>query len=88
MEPIQTKWVIGTFKGDRATSVKEHAGAGLGYLIRREEGRGTNYTVEAAFKFPTDRPIPEHLEEVKDIFRVKKLDAMIDERSGLKRGRP
>lgn len=78
---IKSEWVIGTYTGDRAKSVKAHADAGMGYFIRSESGRGTAYEVEAAFLRATDSPLPEHL--VKANFgQAQKLDRLRNERLG------
>lgn len=75
MSGIETVWVIGRFKGDRAKSVKQHADAGLGYFIREEGGRGTVYEVEAAFRWPVVGPLPHHLQEC-TIDQSMKLDRL------------
>lgn len=78
-------WVIGTFRGARAISVKQHADAGIGYFVREENnGRGNTYEVEAAYRRPNDSPVPEHL-IVADAYQIQKLEALYEARHSLRR---
>lgn len=79
---MQYEWVIGNFEGERAKSVLDHAGAGVGYYIRSQSGAGRNVGVEAAFRRACDRPRPEHL-KLADQFQVSKLEKMFKERTGV-----
>ena len=58
---IDAEWVIGYAKRDKAKRIKALASEGLGYYIRREEGKGDSYAVEYAVRRAIDSPRPEHL---------------------------
>lgn len=80
---MQYEWVIGSFKGDKGKQVKELANAGVGYFVRQEAGRGTEYTVEVAFKRAIDSPTPEHLVPA-DLFQSEKLEKLARQRMGIR----
>lgn len=76
MNNIESIWVVGVYKGERAKSIKLHAEKGVGYYIRSESGRGDTLEVEAAFRWvASNGPLPEYLLEC-DPFQVKKLEAL------------
>lgn len=79
---MEYQWVIGKFNGEKARSVLDHAGAGIGYFIRQQNGVGKNIEVEAAFRRAMDSPIPEHLVEATPK-QVEVLEKMLNERSGV-----
>lgn len=82
---MRTFWVIGTFTGNLAKRVKEHADSGIGYFVRSESGNGTGYTVEAAFRWVQDKePLPEQLVYA-DPYQQGKLNDLLDKRSGVVR---
>lgn len=76
-------WVIGTFTGSQAQSVKAHADAGLGYFLRSVSGSGGGLMVQAAFRFVTaSGPVPPHL-EIASLTQSLKLDELQKQRSGI-----
>lgn len=77
-------WVIGTYKGKDADKVKAHANEGVGYFVRSESGRGTNYEVTVAFRRANDSPIPPHLMTA-SVGLSEKLDEKYWQRSGMPR---
>ncbi len=78
---ITSQWVIGSFTGERAKSVKLHADNGIGYFIQQEAGAGMNYTVVAAFKRAMNTVLPEHL-QLANPYQVEKLNHMQAARNG------
>lgn len=82
MEIMQTEWVVGRYKGDRAKSVLAHANEGIGYIILdTTQTRGASLEVVAAFRRPKDSPRPEHLELVVDPYKIAKYEKQIKARS-------
>lgn len=80
---MKIEWVIGVYTGERAKSVKEHADAGIGYFIQKEEGRGVTYTVYAAFRRAVETLRPDHL-ELATPAQVEKLEKLYNARSGVR----
>jgi hypothetical protein len=80
---IAYEWVIGSWKGERAKSVKAHADSGIGYFFQRDAGTGPNYTVMAAFRRAMDGFRADHLESANPM-QVQKLEALWRKRQGIK----
>ena len=76
------EWAIGRYTGERAKYIKGLVDAGIGYFMRSETGK-MNYAIEAAFRLPLDRPIPEHLQRADDV-QAKKLDALYNQRHAVR----
>ncbi len=80
--PVEAVWVVGFFEGTKAKSVLEHAHAGVGYILLNESGRGASTTCLVAFrKIVNDEPLPPHLEEVKDPFKIQEYEKRMANRS-------
>lgn len=77
------EWVIGLATGEQAKHIEGLANEGVGYFVRRSEGKGASKTVEYAFLRPADQPCPHHL-RVADAFETKKLEERRVGRMGLK----
>lgn len=78
---MKAEWVIGVFTGERAKSVKDHADAGIGYFIQKEEGRGVTYTVHAAFRRAVAGLRPDYL-EMPTPTQIEKLENLFKGRTG------
>lgn len=83
---MQVEWVLGRFIGDRAKSVIDHANAGMGYFIIEQGKQGNQQTCLAAFRRAMDSPVPEHLDLVRDMSMLRKLNDRHDARHGTDRG--
>lgn len=81
--PMQCEWVIGRYKGDRAKSIKAHAEAGIGYIIVDVFGTGGAQEVVAVFRRACDSPLPDHLQLVRDPYKIQKYEKIFKQRSGL-----
>lgn len=68
-----TRWVVGSYKGETAKSVLAHAASGVGYQILQQNGSGMALNVVAALRCSI-QPLPEHLTEIKDPFKIQKLE--------------
>lgn len=73
MNTQECRWVVGSFQGERAKSVLAHAATGLGYKVLQQNGHGPGAQVIAAFRCPI-MPIPEHLTEIVDPFKIQQLE--------------
>lgn len=73
MKNQEVRWVVGGYQGERAKSVLAHAHAGIGYQILEQSGGGANSKVLAAFR-TGELPIPDHLTEVIDPYKIELLE--------------
>jgi len=78
----KAEWVIGRYKGKKAMRVKDCADVGLGYHVRREEGKGATYEVTVAFTRAIDSPLPHHLVRCTPE-QCKKLEELQIKRAGI-----
>lgn len=79
-------WVVGNFTGPAAKSVIDHAEAGIGYLMISKSGSREGSECLAAFRMVPDKDgIPNHLNEVRDPFKIKSYEDQLHKRNNLKR---
>lgn len=76
-------WVIGNYAGRQATSVLDHSGAGIGYIVLEHGGSRMNQTCIAAFRYAGSLPLPHYLEEVRDPQKIAYYEQLRTERQGL-----
>jgi hypothetical protein len=72
---ISYKWVTGTYYGERAKKVIQHAEGGITYKIFSSAGKGQSLTVTAASKWvPADKPMPPHIRPIRDEEVIQSLE--------------
>jgi len=81
--PVKGSWVVGSFEGEQAKRVVDHADAGVGYIILERAGSKVHPAVLAAFRRAEDSPIPVHLNEVKDHYKIEKYEETRRQRAGI-----
>lgn len=73
-------WVVGRFEGNRAKSVMDHAGAGIGYIILEQGGGMGSRWCLATFRRACDSPVPPHLTVVTDPSKIAKYEKIREAR--------
>lgn len=73
---IEVEWVLGQFTGDYAKSVLAHAAASISYKIV-QQGKDRQVWVIAAFRRPTNTPLPPHLTRVTDPIKIARLEGRL-----------
>ena len=82
-EEVDAVWVVGSFKGDQAKKVSELADNGVGYITLERGGNRFAPEIVVAFRFVLDgEPIPNHLSEVRDPFKIAEYEKIRRQRSG------
>lgn len=84
MSNIEAVWVVGSFEGEQAKRVLAEADSGTGYLVVERGGNRSNPAVLAAFLRPSNDPVPPHLQEVKDPFKIAEYDKRRNQRQGIR----
>jgi len=85
--PMPWQWVIGKWTGDLASSVINHANAGITYFSLDQGRQGNQPYIMAAFRRVKDSPVPEHL-SIADEHIARKLDRRLEERHPYLRDQP
>ena len=73
-DEMSYEWVLGFFdpRSDRGKSIQAHAEHGIGYIIQNPDRLKTDKII-AAFKFPSNQPLPAYLQKASPI-QVERLE--------------
>lgn len=78
---MEYNWVLSSYTGERAKSVKAHADSGIGYFIQQEGGAGQGHTVVAAFRRGGNEPLEPHMQYCNPA-QIIKLEKLYQARHG------
>lgn len=84
MSNVEAVWAIGNYEGEQAKDALALADAGVAYIVLERGGTKTKPACLVAFRVAmAGKPLPVHLQEVKDPYKIAEHEKTRKSRQGL-----